>query len=504
MNMFQINEQKRYIIYGIGGNGIKIQRVLREANYLIDCFIDLRADSVRSVSGERVLNPEEAEKEIKDKKNCIVIITIKDVFDHSKIAKRLAKAGFVNCIYKPLEILQGIEDNELLDISKAHDRLIADLAIPDKLNLQETNCKICINLQERLLIEKNRTQVSAWLPVELLFNYHNGEPYESINMALFSPLVELYRYFMGEFKDFKKCDTAIENFILYSMEWMEKNHISDTEDLRKSLINSKYKAFIEMQRIVETDQNFFVRNAPEVFFEEGRFFISSSGRNRIAFLIAKGYRFVPVKMQTENYEKWKNQLVVNEITKFIQDNEVENLLMPVPNPLLSSLRENCTDYVSLFVMNCLNQITKQLFKESRMKKNELSCMDLNMFYAKRASIQIECFLQDEGWFGRIARLCDFRVADIQENPLNAMLDKLLYVKEKEERLPIERRIVVIDTVLMDKIQVTYEDVEQIFIICKDNNEEYINIFAKKGFKLMDTLFATMWNSERLAGYWLSR
>lgn len=55
--------------------------------------------------------------------NIIVIVTTKNVFDHTKIAYQLSKSGFRQCIYKPLPILQRYSNDEFImtsDLRKLH------------------------------------------------------------------------------------------------------------------------------------------------------------------------------------------------------------------------------------------------------------------------------------------------------------------------------------------------------------------------------------------------
>ena len=71
--MFVIDKEKKYVIYGVGGNGLKMQKLLNKAQYYITCFIDKRAENVKEIGEQKVFNLKTAEQVIKDKDNTTIV-----------------------------------------------------------------------------------------------------------------------------------------------------------------------------------------------------------------------------------------------------------------------------------------------------------------------------------------------------------------------------------------------------------------------------------------------
>ena len=128
-------------------------------------------------------------------------------------------------------------------------------------------------------------------------------------------MVELYKFFLGD-KAIAE-EEAISNFIVYCCEWLNKNEGELTEEQEKSFIESRVAVFQDMQKMVELYIDFFKRNCPRVTYDEGKFYLTSSGRNRVTFLIAKGFKYIPVEMSNQDYEKWCDLEFVKKIEENI-------------------------------------------------------------------------------------------------------------------------------------------------------------------------------------------
>lgn len=514
-SIFKIDRTKQFIIYGAGGDGIKLSSVLTKGDVNIWGYIDARAESIGYIGNSQVYTLQKAAEIINDKENYIVVLTMKNLFEHSSIARKLAKVGFTQIIYKPAEVLIGIADDDQKRIGETYDQLILQKNVSFGMEIKKTNAELKINCKDNFLIALNENKITAWLPEELIYNYDDlQDAYGCLNMSSFFPLVELYRFFMGQYKEKNKIKEVVDNFIFYSMEWMKKNKINFNNELKKSLIYSRNKVFSEMQRLFEIDQNFFVRNAPSVFrSKNGAFYMSSSGRNRIAFLLARDYRFIPVTMSKSDYQSWINQKIYNEIIEYMQREEIEVLENSIAHPFLSNMPVKYTEYMHLFCVKCLNIILKQLFAQSRVKEENLYVIDKENLRDRKQREKIGCFLLDYGCMSRYLFMNGLSAETITETENNLftdmerMLDKLFIGhqnKQKTQQIK-DYTILIIDSRIqkhlwMKRLNIVY----QIFLLNWEGEENCLQDCIKQKFIIQEKLFVSLWDGKQVEGYWMCK
>ena len=295
-------------------------------------------------------------------------------------------------MYKPGNVLKGSAGETELAINKIYETLIERKEYNSGYEIPYTD-SIRTALRDRLCIEKKKETVKAWCPVELLFNYKESYDYPGLNMPLFFPMVELYRFLMGD-KELME-EEVISNFVVYSCEWLNKNKGTLTEGQEKSFIESRVAVFQEMQKMAEIDIDFFKRNCPRVTYEEGKFYLVSSGRNRVSFLIAKGFKYIPVEMSTQDYEKWCDFELRKRMEEYIAKNRIDSFFAPFPNPYLVDGTFDFVDYQRLFLFPIANRILKQIYKANRKKKDSLTITDFGSVERDKKSTKIDCVLQDD-------------------------------------------------------------------------------------------------------------
>ena len=287
MRCFTFDENKNYVVYGAGGNCYHIIRLFQNTNYHIEAILDQRADTMSDVMGIPVYTLEEYRKGEHAKEKCVIIISIKNVFEHASIARNLIELGFENIIYKPFPILQG-EKGEIWDsIDCVYEMLVEkkDLSAATQDNLVACSELSTLRVfKDELLISKSEQEVICWLPVELVCNYDREDAYGLIPISSYYPLVELYQYLLNCGTE-NKWEKIEDNFALYCSEWIEKEHQVFTDSLKQSMIDSRINVFYQMQRKSDLDREFFIRNAVLVKrIDSFRFCLLSSGRNRMSFL----------------------------------------------------------------------------------------------------------------------------------------------------------------------------------------------------------------------------
>lgn len=384
-------------IYGTGGNGISLYRRIPEG-YNFVCFIDKRADDIKELSEKPVVSVDSLSK-FTDLDKTVVFITIKSVFSHSDIARDLIKCGIRYIIFKPDNVLKDVADETELRINEIYEALIEGNGEFDDISIPHIDV-LPVRLRNRLLIKEEGQEVTTWCPVELLFNYPESEDYPGINMPLFFPLVELYRSFLG--------DPTIDgeesemNFIDYCCEWLRKNDKPLTLSQTESFLESRGQIFSDLQKMTEVDIDYFKSNCPSVKYVSGRFFLTSSGRNRVAFLIAKGFKYVPIRMSKVDYDIWCDVELVSSEEKRIEQGELRSYYAPATNPFLVDVQTVFADYMRLFVIPSANHIIKGIYNESKYAYVNMDsdsrgrCVDQKKVDKLLSDTVVVCQINDEG------------------------------------------------------------------------------------------------------------
>lgn len=437
----------KVIIYGTGGNGLSLARMLRNESIQVKYFIDKRADEIVSIEDIPVKNLSELD-DIDDKEQYIVFITIKNVFAHSEIASDILKRGYTHIIYKPSSVLRGYSNNTDEKVNELYELLIERKQYKSLLNIPATK-NILIKFRNRLIISDDEDTIKVWCPVELIFNYKSSNDYPGLNMPLFFPLVELYRFLLGQEGEYHK--NAIENFIVYCSEWLRINNKELDDSQLNSFLESRISVFQEMQKMTEIDNDFFKSNCPLVEYENEKFYISSSGRNRVSFLIAKGYKYVPVRMNRLDYEKWCNLKRVLEIEDKVNVQRIGSFFAPEPNPYLVDYKIDFVDYQRLILWPIANEIIKEIYIKSRYNKGTLTCTDFDKVEVLKKKYIITCDIEDGGisnaYFESIGLgrtnvnaeyIYNISFSEDKEIKRDAKLIKAIWIKNKKKYFYFEK------------------------------------------------------------------
>jgi hypothetical protein len=361
---------------------------------------------------------EDVSSKISDKQEYVVFIAVKNVFSHDEIARSLLENGFHRIVYKPGNILKGNGNSTEKQIDEIYETLMERKACNTNFRIPYTEM-ICTTFRDQLCIEREDTYVKTWCPVELLFNYKESHDYPGINMPLFFPLVELYKYFLGDTSIGR--EEAVSNFMAYSCEWLKQNNRELTRSQAESFMESRTAVFEEMQKTAEVDIDFFRKNCPMVKYEGGRFYLSSSGRNRVSFLIAKGFKYVPVKMSRDDYSDWCDMQSVKKMQEYIDGNKIASFFAPYPNPYLLDYPVDFVDYQRLFLIPIANGITKKIYKDSRVNEGTLTCVDYSKVESEKSKISVVCCMQDDGIASRYFESIGFHTGSDKKTENNYLL-----------------------------------------------------------------------------------
>ena len=407
--------EKKIILYGTGGLSQKVKKTLNKNGFEVEAYIDRRAEDIITFLNKNVYSLSQAEV-IHNKSDYVIIITTKNVFEHNQIAAELLDIGFKNIIFKNYQILQGEEGDEGLD--EAFEYLLNQDRIPEKM-IESIEFKTLFSLKDEAYIKDEAQDVYAYLPAFMLFtNTLEDWFWSRVHIGTTFLTVDMYRRFKESCNpEFALiCERYIEQFARKGASHLGLNTQGEWETY---VIEGRLAVFREMERMLCLSPDFFVKNCPRVQGNPSEGYeLISTGKNRVAFLVAKGYEFIPVKMSKECYGEFINISYFNELKKYMEENSVIEFKTTVYHPYLYKFPVKYDRYYELWLERVAKIIVEDVFKKT------------GKFDFTKKTVKIDC--DDDGAASRYFKMLGFQVVNMYpESKLEKLLGETLNFYEAE-------------------------------------------------------------------------
>lgn len=410
-SMFDING-KEIILYGAASIGNLAFDWFENAGFHVAGYIDKRGNEIDSLRGRPVysINDEITER-FKDSNKYVVFVSVKNVFEHSNIANLLIKVGFRNIIYRPLDVINGggnKNQNRLYDvydlISNGEIKSV-DKNIPttDELDTYKPISDYVLSREEHSIV----TMVS----IDSLHTDKKVRKTPWFDKPIFSllPHIDFFNFLSG------KKNVSYNRYIQYCISGASGT-IDTTESWKRNVIKNRACIYEHMKQSLELENDFFVRNAPNVeWHADGGIFNLQSGKHRAAFFASLRRHYIPLRLKKEDYEAYLNIEIANKLLKWFEDREITQLLAPIGHPLFFDYPCESKGFYYGFLYELFYYISDCLFNETGKLGFE--------------RLSIHCELDDYGFIERTIRKsgCSISLKIAKENlELMQILDKLLY------------------------------------------------------------------------------
>ena len=488
---FEINRKTPIIIYGAAGAGLKGYHSLKILNYYnVVGFMDKRANEIKYQYGLPVWNIDSILPY--NKEELLVVVCVKNVFEHKKIANQLIENHYNNIIFKPIQILKQETEVNYDAIDKNYNRIFNDANPNMKYDLEPIplleNIEI-YNYYDRAIISRNSDIVIANMPLSDIFvKMGNQEGFLQnehclCNILALVPHIGLFKFFDGKDGDIdgylRFCISSIQNS--KKMYGNGGGTITVTDAWINNIIRNRRIVFDNMSVDVEIDSTFFINHAPSCCLDK-QYIVMNSAKHRAAFFIVKGKKYMPIAIPSDDYEKLLNLPILQELIEFLKTNRIQELNAPIQHPYMYKYPCVMANYYDLFVNKVVFQIARIFSHE-----NDLRC------------ITVEDSIIDGGSLLRCLSKIGFRVKKIisngTERKLCNILDRLFYVPGIEYRKRFEgAEIICCKTKEIDKI--AYFNTTKILIVL---GEDGYNL-GNNNFILKNKMFVTIWDNKVIAGY----
>ncbi len=371
--------EKKVLIYGAGDKGRRVLDVLTSENVSVEAFIDKRAQAYEGFRGLPVRSWESL-FDLEKKDEYIVIVTVKNAYAHNEIAIQLRKIGFNNLIFMPLYVLKGGKDNEVLNtIMRANTDLTDEYRLTSEEIPSLEHVDLSMLPRQNAVLEVFQGKVKTYIPAELL---HMPPAFQNIwcaDEALLSHNIFISYHAVYMYEEFVRgcIDEKAEGLGAYLTEaeaTSRRNGMPVDQGWKDNFISGKLMAFQSMRNQLALHPEFFRENCAEVTFgAPAHFRVEGTGKNRISFLLAQGYRYVPVTMSREDYDSYWNEEALREVRDIMGGTRPD---FPISHPAFFEQYSGAEDFLQLWLVPVARKILEILRTRFAGKHvSEIVCRD---------------------------------------------------------------------------------------------------------------------------------
>lgn len=293
-----------YIIYGAAAIGDLAKKSLEKHGIRVIGYIDKRAFEIKNYNELPVWDADGVPQEYK-KKNTVLFIGVKNVFEHEQIARMLVQKGFEYIIYKPHNVLLGHGTNEENQIAEIYDMLFDTESSVSNFKLPKCQAGNSRRLYDFALMQEEDNQVVVYIPAEFIAtnNYQTGGmvKWGNVNILSFFTHIDFFR----SFENYE--DASPQPYLKEYCEYTAKlqNKIIITKGWQDNVIKNRAQIYEKMSEAMNLDKDFFARNAPTAEWNSEKYIFNlTSGKHRSTFLAAKGMKYIPIKISSKDYQRF--------------------------------------------------------------------------------------------------------------------------------------------------------------------------------------------------------
>lgn len=293
---FVFTRETPLYLYGAASIG----KIVFEKNPFLNIrgFLDARAEEIKEFKGLPVYTIEQAREQIAEE-DAVIMLSVKNVFEHEDIAAELCSAGFDKLVYKSRAVLEGkgTEDEEAL--SEIWDSMISGCYTGSTKRRMCFRDIIKFSFEDQAIIKSGNGEVLAYIPVELIYTNNRNDKWSDLNIQGYYPHMYFF-YFLENHKN-----GQFEDYMRFVEEGArEQGDIKITDAWKENVLRNRTLVYENMRFNLDVDPDFFRRNAATAVWNEKGYFNLTSGKHRCAFLVSQGYRYIALKIAAEDYNKY--------------------------------------------------------------------------------------------------------------------------------------------------------------------------------------------------------
>ncbi len=352
-----LNGNSRVIIYGAATTGAVLYHHLSESGIEVIAFIDKRADEINAYYDLPVWNFEEAEKYFEKNDEVVVIVGIKNVFEHEKVARMLWRLKCSRIIFRPYSEIQGTGNAKDKELNRIYDE-----ALTGSLSY----CYVIEDFEDRILKDQGIIiEDDEWVIADIPAWYVFTDRYEGKDIIWgdipclgLVPHIGLFNLFLGNEND------DWREYIRFCREAaVRSGGIVTSKAWEESVYSNRLDVFWHMQYAWEHDKSFFIKNAVWAELNDKGYFNIKSGKHRIVYQLLKGSCFIPLKIKKNDYFRWRNEEKAQKINEILREADIDALPVIIANPYFYDYPCNSSDIYT----KVMNQLIFMIYRETYFK-----------------------------------------------------------------------------------------------------------------------------------------
>lgn len=378
-----ISKDVSFYLYGYTFSAREAYEALLEAGYCVLGYIDKNAELYKDKCDIPIYSTDDLES--LEKANALVIIFLRNVVSHEAVAEFLAGKGFLHILYLPSAMnLVSRHENRLRNmynlLSAGYAAEMEGESIPayrecfyPRFDVSKSICSETANtIVVRCPWVLAYSSTLEWRMKEDVIKRGIETPWEEndipiIAQKLYSGLIEYHR-------NMSKSTSEVDGYLEH----------------RKTQLPYREKASVEIElanRIMVLDvmeEKFgngleYFENAPaEAIWNAKGYFNIVDGMHRSHFLMARGMKYVPVRISKEGYWKWYNITALKKCIRYIEEYDIKKSKVPIPHPAFYSF-ESEKKWKHRTILEC---ILRRLYMSDLSGKRMLEISDYNSYFAR--------------------------------------------------------------------------------------------------------------------------
>lgn len=313
--MFDIQKESRIVLYGHSQFDIVKDkfRELKERGYQVLGYIDQRAKEIETYVQAPCWTVEDFPVGLKERQDIVIILLLQNARMHESIVSSLCGRGFKKFLFIP----EKADTSEKTCMVQKYNAFIRS-EYDELMGIPEWD-SLCLNSVKggKRFLKCGKERCTLLVPVEMLFLYEQEQSLEE-NIAFAEDYLELFAVLEG--KAFE-CGRYFDFMGAVEKEEKEK------------LLADRLTLYCLWEHYRHCDINYFIEAAALVSWNRRGYFNIIDGHHRVIYLMAKGYKKIPVSMPLKDYDKW-----IGEADQALSA-ALRRLRVPIPHPFF--LNEEC-------------------------------------------------------------------------------------------------------------------------------------------------------------------
>jgi len=336
----------------------------RHAGFDVVCFIDKRANEIQSFMERPVYSIDDMALETMLSDDYVVIVSVKNVFEHSNIANILIERGFKQIVYRPHASLEGI-GNEMQNTLNDTYSLVENANYYEAKDIPCSEARETFKPRDSAIIDEDDDWVVAYIPMDILFsdNKERETPWFNKPVLAMLPHIDFFRYISGD------THYTIDRYMQFCVDSARNSEwIEITDAWKQNVVKNRTQIYEHMMNSMDLEPDFFIRNAPKCTYDQNRcLFNLNSGKHRAALYVSLKKKFIPLKIDKASYKQYIKKDLIALLSEVLNEDYPEVLPAPIPHPFFYSypceskeLYYNLLYFLSYYIADDLYKKTRRI------------------------------------------------------------------------------------------------------------------------------------------------